>query len=120
LDTRAKGKRGEDLAVSEITANGGRILDRNFYFKGGEIDLVVRDHWLGEAYLCFVEVKMRENTDAGYPEEAVTLSKQKKIIKGATAYMNYRKILINTTPIRFDVVAVLGDEVKWIKNAFTA
>ena len=120
MDTRAIGKRGEDLAAEMIRAQGGRVIESNFFFKGGEIDLIVKDRWMGEDYLCFVEVKLRENTDAGYPEEAVTLTKQKKIIKGALTYMNYRKISHNTTPIRFDVVAILGDEVKWIKNAFTA
>jgi putative endonuclease len=120
MNTREKGKRGEEIAAEYVNSHGGRVIDSNFYFKGGEIDLVAKEKWLGEDYLCFVEVKMRDNTEAGYPEEAVTLAKQKKIIKGAVAYMNYRKIPADLTPIRFDVIAVLGDEVKWIKNAFTA
>ena len=120
MNTREKGKRGEDIASEFIVSKGGRVVDRNFFFKGGEIDLVVRDRMLGEEWLCFVEVKRRQNLDAGYPEEAVTLLKQKKIIKGAMSYMNYKKIPYGSTAVRFDVVSILGDEVKWIKNAFTA
>ncbi len=107
------------MAVDKIRAAGGRVIERNFYFKGGEIDLILRDNWLGEDYLCFAEVKYRENTEDGYPEEAVTLSKQKKIVKGAKVYLNYRKYSTDT-PVRFDVISILNDEVKWIKNAFTA
>ncbi len=119
MNTRDKGKIGEDIAVEKICSAGGRIVERNFFFKGGEIDLILRDNWLGEDYLCFAEVKYRENTDNGYPEEAVTYSKRKKIVKGAEVYMNYRKYP-SDTPVRFDVIAILNDEVKWIKNAFTA
>ncbi|MCR5823299.1 MAG: YraN family protein [Lachnospiraceae bacterium] len=120
MNTREKGKRGEELAAEHIRTMGGRIKDSNFYFKGGEIDLVVEDRWLNENWLCFVEVKLRDDLEAGYPEEAVTPAKQKKIIKGALAYMNYKKIPSGSVPVRFDVVAILGNEVKWIKNAFTA
>ena len=120
MDTREKGRRGEALAADFIKNNGGRIEEANYYFKGGEIDLIVRDRWLGEDYLCFVEVKAREDVSNGFPEEAVTYAKQKKIIRGALFYMNEKKIPIDRTPVRFDVVSVLGNEVKWIKNAFTA
>ncbi len=119
MNTREKGKKGEQTAVAYIEAKGGRVIDKNFFFKGGEIDLVVRDHWLNEEYLCFVEVKMRDTTEAGYPEEAITPLKQRRIIKGASFYMNYKNILPEHTAIRFDVVAILGDEVKWLKNAFS-
>jgi putative endonuclease len=119
MNTREKGKKGENIAADRIISEGGMIIEKNFYFKGGELDLIAKDHWLGEDYLCFIEVKMRENTDAGYPEEAVVLSKQKKIIKGAMTYLKYKGLSFEQ-PIRFDVMSILGDEVKWIKNAFTA
>ena len=119
MDTRAKGKTGEDLAASYVSEHGGKVIQRNFYFKGGEIDLIAYDRWLGENYLCFIEVKARMNTDSGYPEEAVGLAKQKKIVKGAKSYLNYKGMSYNI-PIRFDVISVLDGEVKWIKNAFTA
>ncbi len=118
MNTREKGKKGEDLAVEKIISEGGRLIERNFYFKGGEIDLIAKERWLGEDYLCFIEVKSRENTEAGYPEEAVTPLKQKRMIKGAMSFLKYKGMTFDQ-PMRFDVIAILGNEVKWIKNAFT-
>ena len=120
MNTREKGKKGEEAACEYIRSMGGVIIDTNYYFKGGEIDIIAKDRWLKEDYLCFIEVKKRENTEAGYPEEAVTYGKQRKIVKGACSYMNYKKINPERVAVRFDVISILGDEVKWIKNAFEA
>ena len=45
-------------------------------------------------YICFIEVKYRKNRAYGFPEEAVTAAKQKKIIQGAKVflYQNRRRI----------------------------
>ncbi len=118
MDTRCLGRKGEDAAANYIVSQGGIILTRNFFFKGGEIDIVAKDRFFNEDYICFIEVKARNSDKNGYPEEAVTLSKQKKIIRGALFYLNYKKIGTNV-PIRFDVISILDNEVKWIKNAFT-
>ena len=110
---RSLGNEKELLAVSYLTEQKAKILARNFYFHGGEIDLIVKD---GE-YICFIEVKYRKSCSFGTPEEAVTFSKQKKMIQGARVYL-YRNRYPADTPCRFDVVSVLGQEITWIKNAF--
>ena len=70
-------------------------------------------------YLCFIEVKYRKDLSDGYPEEAVDLNKARRITRSAMLYMNMCG-LEETTPCRFDVVSILGDEIKLIKNAFEA
>lgn len=117
MNNREIGRLGEDIAEKYLIEHGAVILDRNFYFKGGEIDIICKDFRFNEEYLCFVEVKNRRDISQGYPEEAVDLAKQRKIIKGAKTYLNYKKISYNT-PICFDVISILPTEVKWIKNAF--
>ena len=111
---RSLGSEKEFLAVSYLTGQKAEILAKNFYFHGGEIDLIAKD---GE-YLCFIEVKYRKNNGFGTPEEAVTFSKQKKIIHGARVYL-YQNRYPADTPCRFDVISVFGQEITWIKNAFT-
>ena len=111
---RSLGSEKELLAVSYLTEQKAKILARNFYFHGGEIDLIVKD---GE-YVCFVEVKYRKSSSFGTPEEAVTCSKQKKMIQGARVYL-YQNHYPTDTPCRFDVISVFGQEITWIKNAFT-
>lgn len=112
---RKLGAEQEELAAAYVTEQGARVLDKNFYFRGGELDLVVQD---GE-YLCFIEVKYRKSRTYGYPEEAVTPAKQRKILRGVRYYM-YQKKYPEDTPCRFDVISIYKEEIQWIKNAFTA
>lgn len=110
---RSLGTEKEELAVAYLKEQYAEILDRNFYFRGGEIDLIAKD---GE-YVCFIEVKYRKSDRFGTPEDAVTVSKQKKIIMGAKYYL-YQKRYSQDTPCRFDVISISGQEIVWIKDAF--
>ena len=109
---RTVGAEKEALAEGYLTGQGLRILDKNYYFKGGEIDLIAMH---GE-YLCFIEVKYRSTAALGFPEEAVGRTKQHRMRFGARRYL-YEHGLPESTPCRFDVVAVLGQEITWIQNA---
>ena len=110
---RAVGAKWETLAEQYLTEKGLRILERNYYFKGGEIDLIAVD---GE-YLCFIEVKYRKTEALGFPEEAVGYAKQRKLLLGARRYL-YEHQLPESIPCRFDVVAILGQQITWIQDAF--
>ncbi len=112
---RSVGNQKEELVAAWLKEQGVEILARNFYFHGGELDLVIKD---GE-YLCFIEVKYRKSTNYGYPEEAVTPSKQRKILQGAKVFL-YKNHISSDTPCRFDVISVYQEEITWIKDAFMA
>jgi putative endonuclease len=77
------GAHGEELAAKHLAANGYRVLDRNWRWRRGEIDLVVEKG--GE--IVFVEVKARRSHTFGTPEEAVTRAKQRKLVQTAYAYL---------------------------------
>jgi putative endonuclease len=113
-----RGARGEKLACRFLKRSGYKILFRNFRGRsGGEIDVVCRDN----DTLVFVEVKTRTREDFGRPLEAVDRAKQKRISRGALAWL---RMLDNPDILfRFDVVEVIiVDEAKprveLIKNAF--
>ncbi len=112
-NNRKIGNLKEQEAKQYLESLGYEILEENFYMKGGEIDLIGRD---GE-YLVFVEVKYRSTEKRGNPLEAVTFQKQNKIIRTAKYYM-YKNRIPEYTPCRFDVVAILGEEIVLIKDAF--
>ncbi len=57
----------EENAARYLEQQGYKILEKNFRCRQGEIDLIAMD---GE-YLCFIEVKFRENADCGGPFLAV-------------------------------------------------
>lgn len=89
------------------------ILERNFRSRNGEIDLIAKDG----AYLVFVEVKYRATAAKGDPAEAVSFYKQNHIRRTAQYYL-YSRRYGEDTPCRFDIVSMLGSEIRWIKNAF--
>ncbi len=115
MNKRKIGNDKEKLVVEYLISLGYEILETNFYFKTGEIDIIAID----EGYLCFIEVKYRNSLIKGYPEEAVDLKKIRHITRTAEAYMKLKRINDNV-PCRFDVVSVLDAEVNVVRNAFEA
>lgn len=111
---RKTGSIYERRAVEFLITQGITILDLNFSLREGEIDIICLDK---DTYV-FVEVKYRKNISYGFPNEAVTPAKQKKICKVAARYIEIKKLPIDGS-FRFDVISILGDEITWYKNAFS-
>ena len=112
FNRRAIGTEYETLACEYLTRHGYQILCRNFRCRQGEIDIIARDR----DYLVFIEVKYRRDEHEGDPAEAVDYRKQKKISRVAEYYC-WKKQKLNQ-PCRFDVICVLGQEIRHIVNAF--
>jgi len=108
------GKLGENSAVKYLETNGFEVLARNYYIRGGEVDIIYRD---GE-YTVFGEVKARSSTAYGFPAQAVTKQKIKRICKAAKTYALKHNLM--NAKLRFDVIEVYIEtkEIKIIKNAF--
>ncbi|MBO5987432.1 MAG: YraN family protein [Lachnospiraceae bacterium] len=113
MNKRRLGADKEEAAARYLTQHGARVLAKNYRCRQGEIDLVAQD---GE-YLVFCEVKFRKDHAMGTPGEAVGYQKQKKICRVAAVYRTYHGISLGTA-IRYDVIAIEGDQITWIKNAF--
>ena len=114
-DSRSAGRKGEDLACKFLKKDKYKILDKNFSCRQGEIDIIAEDR---KGVLCFVEVKARSREDYGLPAEAVTHSKQKKLLATAFIYLENKKI--DSRDMRFDIVSVdlKNEDTQIIKNAF--
>ncbi len=110
---RETGSAYERFAADFLEKRGCRILKMNYRNRFGEIDLVGKD---GDD-LVFFEVKERRTGQAGSAAEAVTLSKQKKICAVSDTYRFMEKVSPDTQ-IRYDVIAIDGNKINWIKNAF--
>jgi putative endonuclease len=122
--TREQGQYTESLACQYLEGKGLKLLERNFHSRFGEIDLIMKH----DDSLVFVEVRYRRNTDFGSGAESITASKQSKLIKTASAYLQQHAKL-GKYPARFDVVSITGlietsniDNINfdWIENAFGA
>ena len=113
MNKRSIGADHEQAAARYLESRGLTILEKNYRNRHGEIDLIARD---GQ-YLVFVEVKYRRDPGKGDPAESVGYQKQRRIREVAQYYL-YSHRYGEDTPCRFDVAAILGEEIRWIINAF--
>ena len=111
--TRERGRAGEDRAVAFLRERGLTILERNVTHAGAELDVIARE---GDT-IVFVEVRMRTRDDRGHPFETIDARKQARVRKGATGWLVARG-LWERVFVRFDAVAVVGDQIEWLRDCF--
>jgi putative endonuclease len=85
LTSKELAAKGEELAAKILKEKGYEIIERNYRYGHGEIDIIAIDP--GDGYTVFVEVKTRKNLEYGEPEYAITKTKQKQIRKIAELYL---------------------------------
>jgi putative endonuclease len=107
------GRRAERRAALHYLVRGYRILARNAWAAGYELDLVARR---GQR-LVFCEVKEKTGPRFGDPFEMVTEEKQRRIRTAAEAWLAAHRDL-QDMEVRFDVVAVRPDGVERLTHAF--
>ena len=101
--TRAEiGARGEQLAVEHLTAQGWRMLARNWRCRYGELDVIAED--VGSRTVVFVEVKTRTGDGFGGLAEAVTTQKVRRIRRLAALWLAEQDS--HWWGVRIDVIGV--------------
>jgi len=116
---KALAEKGEELAAQILSDKGYEIIERNYRYGHGEIDIIANDP--GSKCTVFVEVKSRKNLEFGEPEYAITKSKQRQIRKIAELYLFEKEI--QEIDCRFDVIAILFEDfnnpvINHYENAF--
>lgn len=112
-------RRGEDAAAAYLERIGLTIVERNWRCTSGEADVIALD---GDT-LVIVEVKTRRSVSAGTPEEAVSPTKQRTLVRIARHYLAHAGL--DEAQTRFDVIAIrpLGEDralLRHHRDAFTA
>ena len=92
---------------------GWRILDRNVWAAGAELDLVVRRGRV----LAFVEVKSKSGDRFGDPVDMVTPVKVERIRRAAAAWLVQNPTSAGLEP-RFDVIAERSGRIEHLPGAF--
>ena len=109
------GKQGEEEAVRYLTGKGYELIEQNYRHQHAEIDLIAQKGKL----LVFVEVKTRSNLSFGNPEEFVSYTKARLVMKAAEHYI-FAKDWHHD--VRFDIIAVAmtpeGAKIKHLEDAF--
>jgi len=103
--SRAKGNIAEERATAFLIENGFSIVERNFYSRFGEIDIIAKK----DDVLHFVEVKSGEDYELAI--QNITPTKLSRIIKTAHVYMKKNAYdgdfcldAIVVTPLRVEIV----------------
>ena len=118
--TKAIGDAGEALALTHLQRAGLVLVERNYRVargpraRGGEVDLILRER---DGTLVFVEVRTRSDGGHGGAAASVGSVKQRRIVLAAR---HYQIRLAAPPPSRFDVVAIDGERIDWLRGAFDA
>lgn len=99
LNTKNTGNIGEELAAQWLLQKGFCILARNWRYKHSEVDIIASQ----KNILHFIEVKTRNSTQFGQPEESINTTKMNALKKAAVAYVEQNT---EWKKIQFDVMAI--------------
>jgi putative endonuclease len=111
--TRAVGAAVERRAALHYLSHGYRILGRNVWVGGYELDLIVRRG----RRLVFCEVKSKTSDRYGDPFEMVGPEKQRRLRRAAETWLAVHPELDHLEP-SFDVVAMRSGRLERLANAF--
>ena len=99
------GKLGENYAVKYLEKNKYKILNRNYSFRGGEIDIIAERP---DKSIRFIEVKTRLNESYGKITETISIHKKKFLKRSAYDYL-MKENIINEN-IGLDFIGILMDK----------
>ena len=111
--TSAAGRAAERRALWHYRLRGYRILERNVWVGGNELDLVVRRG----TRLAFVEVKAKGSDRYGDPFEMVTEEKQRRLRRAAEAWLAVHPEFAGLEA-SFEVVGFHDRRLERIREAF--
>jgi putative endonuclease len=115
---QAVGQGAEDRAWAHLQRAGLSLVARNYRVargpnaRGGEIDLICRER---DGTLVFVEVRARASASHGGAAASVGAAKRASLVLAAQRFIAALPVV---PPCRFDVVAIDGERLQWLKAAF--
>lgn len=87
MNKQQTGKLGESHAEKFLNAKNYRILEKNFFSRFGEIDLIAMDLNVNPHQLVFLEVKTRTGYTFGAPQEGISGQKISRMYKTAMHFL---------------------------------
>ena len=114
------GDEAEARALAHLQRHGLVLVQRNYRVaagpaaRGGEVDLILRER---DGTLVFAEVRARADLRHGGAAASVGAAKQRRLVYAAQHYLLR---LHPAPPCRFDVVAIDGEHIEWLRGAFDA
>lgn len=105
MTTTEIGAWAEELAWNHLHEHGWQLIERNFFCKGGELDIIARKG----SVVAFVEVKYRKSQAMGGAVASLTPKKQRRLIHSAKVFLQ-RYPSLSHLDCRFDLIAISGSD----------
>jgi len=105
--SRDKGDKAEELACGFLYERGFEIVERNFYSRFGEIDIIA----IKDDVLHFIEVKSGDDYELAI--QNITPRKLSRVIKTAEVYMKKNTLDVDFV---FDGVVVTPKGIEIVEN----
>ena len=105
--SRAKGNIAEDRACGYLDEQGFLVVERNYYAKFGELDIIATK----DGIYHFIEVKSGEALELAL--QNLTPRKISRVIKTAQLYMKQKGLDVTYS---IDAVCVMPQSVELIEN----
>lgn len=123
--THELGRRGEDAAARNLVSRGWDILERNWRWDHGEVDIIAHEPSAPENCVALIEVKTRRCSRDGeevIPELAIDERKQRRYVESARRYLQLHS---RFEFVRFDAIAISARDggrahLRHIPHAFQA
>ena len=123
-NNKEKGALGESIACKYLVKRGFVIIERNYWQKCGEIDIIAKN----KGVIHFIEVKSvsreintdkvtHETLDIYRPEDNLHKWKQERLAKTIQVYLA-EKGVSDETDWQFDVITVYFDEKRLISKVY--
>ena len=105
--SRAKGDYAEERGCEYLTSLGFSIIERNFYSRFGEIDIIA----IKEDVLHFVEVKSGEDYELAV--QNITPTKLSRLFKTGDVYLKKKALNVSYC---YDALLVMPTEIELLEN----
>lgn len=105
--SREKGNIAEDKACEFLYDNGFTLLERNFYSRFGELDIIA----VKDEVLHFIEVKSGADYESAV--QNITKTKISRLIKTASVYMKKNSLHVDFV---FDAILITPQEIEFVEN----
>ena len=105
--SRAKGDIAESKACQYLLQNGYQVIERNFYSRFGEIDIIA----FKDEVLHFVEVKSALDYELAI--QNITPSKMRKLLKTGELYLKKNGV---KSAYMYDAVIVTPTSIEMVEN----
>ena len=105
--SRAKGNIAEDKASEFLLGLGFTIVERNFYSRFGEIDIIA----VKDDVLHFVEVKSGLDYESAI--QNITQKKLSRLIKTGDVYMKKNSLHVDFV---YDALVITPKEIEFVEN----